>query len=841
MAHRLYIYANNETLVEAKYELPLFFYPLFVGNPKVKKQNIYATASEGVAFFEQFYNFIEVHAQTLVNDLNQWQEIRPKLSAEFARIAQSPWLMLEMSDVFNMSDTPHKVQAEEQLALIQRYNSIIQDAIEADNPALLNQMVEYRQTGYEDFKSYLNGHNDYGWSFCEAQWRNDDDKFPEIFEQAGKFGLKGTNGQPIISAEYDQIFGFSEYTRLTVAEKNGQFCYLTTNGKNEIGKTFDDCFDFFDVHEPKKQIAIAKVNDQYGLINRKGEWVVPPTWDDMSGLYDRGELIAYKKENLWGVMDETGRIIQPPQYPYKPKPNNEYSTTYYTCSPDDGESEVYLSLNWKPFELAKNTTIGAPDNSNHLRTAFGEGKNARYGLVNKDAETVLECVYSDLEYEYDLSIYRVKSDKKWGIFHPVNGWLLPCEYDSLTTILSILYSVAGKAHHQLLIARKGRQYGVFDSLNQAWLLPCTFGKITTYTKNVFGVTHLQPPEETGIWVHNASTGQRLAGPYQSLSDCRGHLEFAAVLGFTHNQVMTIGQTGIVKPITEAQADSLENRLPNDAYEEYYFTHAQAMLIKNAFSPRKKANAVEAEAYALEQQGNYQRAYDLYVIAGQAGNSNGYVNAGYLVESQPELENPPLARHYYELATQAGNSMGINNLGNCYRYGIGGEQNMQKAMELFQAAEAKNNLRAAYNLAHVYYHDETLKDHAQALKYYLKAYREFPYPLEIGYLYETLLQDYTSAHKYYEISAKQGQGYSYNCIGQMWEKGELGKINLTKAQEYYQKAMSAEYSDAYAGLNLATLIINSNPTAAKAAWQFAMDHEDEVEGLLEFGQKQGWHQ
>jgi TPR repeat protein len=840
MAHRLYIYTDQETLVEAKYELPLFFYPLFIGNPAVKKNSIYATATEGVAFFEQLYNFIEAHADTLITDLNQWQEVRPKLSAEFARIAQSPSLMLEMSDVFNMSDTPHKVQAEEQLELIHRYNSIIQDAIEADNPALLDQLVEYRQTGYADFKSYLNSeYYSYGWQFCEAQWRKVESALPIEFEENGKFGLKNAAGDIIAPAKYDSLYAFAENTGLCVAEIEGQFCYLTQQGKVEFGQMFDDCYDFFDAHEPEKQIAIAKTNGQYGLINRQGEWVVPPAWDDMRGLFDRGELIAYKKGELWGVMDEAGNIIQAPQYPYKPLPNNEYSTSYYTCSPDDGEPVLYLSLNWKPFEFKKNTTFGAPDSSNHVRTALGEGKNARYGLMNKDAETVLECIYADLEYEYDLHVYRVKQDKKWGIFHPTNGWLLPCEYDGLNTILSILYSVAGKAHHSLLIARKGRQYGVYDSLKQTWLLPCTFGKITAYVKNVFGVTHLQPPEEAGIWVHNASTGQRLAGPYQSLSDIAGNLEFAAVIAFTHNQVFTVGQTGLVKPLTESQADSLEIRLPNDLLGEHYFTHAQATLIKNAFSPRKKADAIEAEAYALEQQGQYQRAYDLYVRAGQAGNSNGYVNAGYLVESQPELENPPLARHYYELAAQADNSMGINNLGNCYRHGIGGEQNMQKALQLFQESEAKNNLRAASNLADIYYHDEQLKDHAQALKYYLKAYREFPYPLEIGYLYDTLLKDYSSAHKYYEISAKQGQGYAYNRIGAMWQNGELGKINLTKAQSYYQKAISAEHPEAYAGLNLAKLIVTTNPTAAKAAWQFAMDHEDIVEGLLEFGQEQGW--
>lgn len=836
MAHRLYIYTDNDTLVEANYELPLFFFPLFISKPKIKQNCIYALTTEGVAFFEQFYNFIQSHADKLITDLNLWQKIRPKMSAELARIAQETWLMLEMSDVFNMSDKPHKVQAKEQLELLQYYNSIIQDAIEADNPALLNLIVDYSNTA-DDFKSYLNyEHSSYGWAFFEAQSSEEDEsRFPIEFEENGKFGLKNTSGNIIAPAKYDNLYAFEEHTELCVAEVDGQSCYLTTQGEVEFGQMFDDCFDFFNLYEPEKQIAIAKTNGQYGLINRKGEWVAPPAWDDMHNLYHHGELIAYKKGELWGVMDGAGKIIQAPQYPYKPLPNYNYGTSYYTCSPDEGEPVLFLSLNWKPFEFKKYTAIGALDGSNHLRTALGKGKNARYGLINKDAETVLECIYTDLEYDDDLLIYRIKRDKKWGIFHPTNGWILPCEYDKLTSVLSILFSNTTDAQRPLLIVQKRPLYGVFDSSKQTWILPCTFGEIDVYDKNVFGVKHVEPREEAGFWVHDGNTGQPLAGPYHSLVNIESSAEFSGVIVFTRQQVFTVEQSGLVKPLTEAQADSLAEIVQSN----YMFNKAQAVLIKNAFSKIKRAEEIKAEGDILAQQGQYQRAYDLYVRAGQVGDSNGYVHAGYLVGTRPELENPPLARHYYELAAQANNSMGIWNLANYYQHGIGGEQNMQKALQLYHESEEKDCLRAASNLADIYYHDEQLKDHAQALKYYLKAYCDSPYPLEIGYLYETLLKDYSSAYKYFQISGKQGQGYAYNRIGIMWELGLLGKINLTKAQDYYQKAISAEYSEAYAGLNLAKLLINTNSTAAKAAWQFALDHEDIVEGLLEFGQEQGW--
>ena len=856
MANRLYIYSAqklqtkkvHEMVVEANYELPLYFYPLFVSNVQIKNSSIFASTAQGIAFFEQFYNFIQTHADALIADLSTWQEKRQKMSAELAHVAEQPWLMLEMSDVFQMSDTSPKQQAQEQLELLHQINGIIQDAIDANNPDLLDQLVSIRSiyasfSSFISFKEYFNYESyEYGWQYFEAQYRTDsthESSLPTEFEQDGKFGLKNIQGEIITPPDYDSLYAFDEITKLIVAEKAGKFCFLNSSGKVEFNQYFDDLYDFFEGDIPAKQVAIASADGQFGLINRKGQWVVPPSWDDMRGLYNRVGLISVKKGEVWGVIDEKGMLIQAPQYPYKLTPNEEYNTRYYTCGPDDEPPVLFLSLNWQPFEMAPHEKVNPISNTGHLLVSFAEGKAARHGLRSKDGEVILETIYHELSYEYEIKAYRAKLDKKWGIFHPNSGWLLPCEYDSLNSVYGMLGSATGEVSGQLLIARKGRQYGVYNTKKQTWVMPCSFSKITPYAKNVLGVAHSQPPEEVGIWVHNASTGLPLAGPYQSLSDCAGQLDFSAILAFTHNQVFSVGQTGLIKPLTDAQADGLVNRLPSESVGEYYFTHQQAALIKNTFSKSKRAEAWCDEAYELEKRGQYQRAVDLYVIAGQAGNSNGYVNAGYLFESRPELDNPALARHYYELAIQAGNAMGMNNLANQYRYGTGGEQNMKKALELFHEAEAKNNLRAASNLADIYYHDEKLKDHAQALKYYLKAYREFPNPLEIGYLYDTLLKDYASAHKYYEISAKKGQGYAYNRIGLMWEKGELGNVNLQKAQDYYQKAMKAEYSDAYAGLNLAELIIKTDPIAAKAAWQFAMDHEDVVEGLLEFGQQQGW--
>jgi uncharacterized protein len=850
MSHRLYIYscdalnsdASIYTIIEAKYELPLYFYPLFFSKAKVVKSEIFASAPDGVAFFEQFYNFIEAHADTLIENKKAWTKTRKKISTELAKLAKNKYLMLDMSDVFNMSEQPHKLQAEAMLTKIKLGLEVVQNAMDANNPLILDQLVEYRETGLANFKAYLNYENyEFGWTYFGVQYQVDNgSNFPVDFEENGKFGFKNKAGKIITPAIYDVTYAFSENTNLCVAQAGDKFVYINSKGQLEFDSEFEDAYDFCDRYDAKNQLAIVKLNNKYGLIKRNGAWVDTPIFDDLSEIH--GEMYAAKQDDLWGVIDATYKEIVPPSFPFAPKPNDEYNTKYYVCKNDADEPVLYLSLKWKPFTLKKDVKTESFSASDHLKTVLGEGKEARYGLMNQNAETLLETIYNEIEFEYEPDAYRVKQDKKWGLFHPTHGWLLPCEFDSLNSVYGIIGSKSDEFTSPLWIARKGKQYGVFNSKKRAfpWILDCTQGKITAFAKNVLGVVHNASPNEAGVWVHNASTGAPLAGPYESLSDCYGTISFAAVLAFTANAVFTIGQTGLVKPLTESQADSLMMQMPaKDNYGEFYLTYPQGDLIKKHFSKKLKGDFVFEDADALIKKGKYNQALELYLQAAKDGNAGAYVNAGYLLASQPEIEDLTRARQYYQIAADANEPQGMNNLGCCYRDGDGGPQDIAKAFVLFKQAEAQNNMMATQNLAQINYDDGPLQDHAQALKYFLKCYREHPRPLEIGYLYDNFLQDYTSALKYYQLSAKNGEGYSHNRIGLMWEEGLLGKVDLKKAQESYEKAIKAEFSEAYAGLNLAKLLINTDPVAAKAAFKFAVDHEDVVEGLTEFGQARGW--
>ena len=103
---------------------------------------------------------------------------------------------------------------------------------------------------------------------------------------------------------------------------------------------------------------------------------------------------------------------------------------------------LYLSLKWKPFTLKNNEKIESIHACDDIKTLLGEGKETRYGLMNSNAETLLETIYNVVEFDNATQIYTIKQDKKWGLYDGEKGWLLPCEFDSLTSVyLHLAYAL----------------------------------------------------------------------------------------------------------------------------------------------------------------------------------------------------------------------------------------------------------------------------------------------------------------------------------------------------------------------------------------------------------------
>ena len=99
------------------------------------------------------------------------------------------------------------------------------------------------------------------------------------------------------------------------------------------------------------------------------------------------------------------------------------------------------------------------------------------------------------------------------------------------------------------------------------------------------------------------------------------------------------------------------------------------------------------------------------------------------------------------------------IGKMFCYGLGTEQNYQKAFEWFERSAKQKNKFAQFSLANLYYYGSGVK------------------------------KDLSQAFLWYQRSSSQGQPYAAYSIAQMYRYGEYVTKDNDTAQRYYQQALS----------------------------------------------------
>ena len=100
------------------------------------------------------------------------------------------------------------------------------------------------------------------------------------------------------------------------------------------------------------------------------------------------------------------------------------------------------------------------------------------------------------------------------------------------------------------------------------------------------------------------------------------------------------------------------------------------------------------------------------------------------------------------------------IGKMFCYGLGTEQDYQKAFELFERSAKQKNKFAQFSLANLYYYGSGIE------------------------------KDLSQAFLWYQRASSQGQPYAAYSIAQMYRYGEYVTKDNDTAQRYYQQALSA---------------------------------------------------
>ena len=184
-------------------------------------------------------------------------------------------------------------------------------------------------------------------------------------------------------------------------------------------------------------------------------------------------------------------------------------------------------------------------------------------------------------------------------------------------------------------------------------------------------------------------------------------------------------------------------------EKKDYEKAEQLLIKEADSGNVLAVHDLGKLYSTEKFGskNEEKSSEYYREA-----LNGFTeiepNADFVFPYESDYQKPVDMRSYVWYR-----------IGKMHCYGLGTQQDYEKAFEWFLKSAKEGNKFAQYSLGNLYYYGNgTDKDLSQAFQWYMK-------------------------------SAEQGQPYASYSIAQMYNKGEYVSKDENQAHEYYKQALT----------------------------------------------------
>lgn len=233
--------------------------------------------------------------------------------------------------------------------------------------------------------------------------------------------------------------------------------------------TYDTIYSSEAFSQNGKLLLPVRSQDKEGVINRNGKQIVPPQYDDIFMPKEADEPIIVEKDQRYGLIDQTGKILMEPRYalihtfsdglalytadPFLEEDNPNVRWGYLntqgetTIAPQFADAQSFGSGvawvkrthngNWLLIDRTGKTLLNAPNTYQDVDAFDKNGlarvqKNDLYGLINKRGESVLAAEYSHLTWLQDEAFYLIQKEEKFGATDAQGKVVIPTEFDAHT-------------------------------------------------------------------------------------------------------------------------------------------------------------------------------------------------------------------------------------------------------------------------------------------------------------------------------------------------------------------------------------------------------------------------
>ncbi len=294
-----------------------------------------------------------------------------------------------------------------------------------------------------------------------------------VYTENGR-GLMNNDGKIIIEPQYSDVSEVSDNFNLFVVANETNFGdirrYLDINNGN-----FYDDIGLYN----KDGLIPVKKSDKWGVINTKGDVVVPFNYQDLKSFAEYG-LAPAMKDGKWGMINTKGEEVIPFKYYSIEYPSfyeklkdklvlvkeskDDIYSRFMNMKGDIFSSELEFHNN---FAVAKyNNKFGYLNEDGEMVIAiqyekaqdFSDGlaavaQDGKVGFINQEGKTVIPFEYENADsFVNDLA--PVMKENKWGYINKKGEIVIPLQYSSATKF-SNGYAKVIKDETEFVINEKG--------------------------------------------------------------------------------------------------------------------------------------------------------------------------------------------------------------------------------------------------------------------------------------------------------------------------------------------------------------------------------------------------
>lgn len=254
-----------------------------------------------------------------------------------------------------------------------------------------------------------------------------------------KWGFINTEGEIIIPLIYSDV-DYHSKDSLLFAIKNGKWAIFNHFGKQKSDFIYDEIygtsnnFDYFNEKYLFNGLLLVRKGNQYRYLNRDLEIVADFGYYSKADPITENGFAIVKKDN-YGIINSKGEIVVPCIYPKIEHPGKEYQGFY-----DDfyiykngkvgllnREAKPITDITYNSFECDYSYVNG------NYHTLFVAKKNNKCGLIGSNGEIILPIEYDEIGKFESNSCSIAKKNGLYGIINNNGKVLIPFEYSSITT------------------------------------------------------------------------------------------------------------------------------------------------------------------------------------------------------------------------------------------------------------------------------------------------------------------------------------------------------------------------------------------------------------------------